>query len=84
MYPELAVVKELRSNDTKEYWFLLFIVYGLVLASNHLAISAISWSGVSVWSLPPVSLGCCRSPRMPVARNVADLLEGLQTLDQSS
>ena len=39
--------------------------------------------GVSVWSLPPVSLGCCRSPEKLVALAVADLLGSLQIVGSS-
>lgn len=52
----------------------------------HLAVRLsllVAGLGVSVWSLPPVTLGCCRSPEKLVALAVADLLGSLQIVGSS-
>lgn len=36
--------------------------------------------GVSLWGLPTVFLGCCRSSWTPMALGLTDLLGGLQTV----
>lgn len=53
MYLRLAVVGEQGSDDAK---YIGFCSYGLVLASVHLVIPGVCHLGVSVWSLPLVSL----------------------------
>ena len=68
MYPGLPGEGELVSND-KVYWLLLLIVLCLPLAIWLSLVFA--GLGVSVWSLPLMSLGCCRSPDRPVALAVA-------------
>ena len=81
MYPGLAVVGELSSDGAKVYWLLLFMA---VLLPLDVRLSLVlTGLGVSVWSLPPVSLGCFRSPGRPVALAVSDLLGGFQTMGSS-
>lgn len=70
MYPGLAVVGELGSDDAKLYWLLLLMVLSLPLAIWL----SLMLAGLSVWSLPPMSLCCCRSPSRPVALAVVNLL----------
>lgn len=67
---------ELGCNDAKVHWLLLLMVLCLPLAIwLSLMLGGL---GISVWSLPLVSLGCCRFPGRPVALAVLDLLGGLQ------
>lgn len=49
---------------------LASVTYDLALASHHLFFSGVSWLRC-LWSLPPMSLGCSKSP---------DFLEALQTV----
>jgi hypothetical protein len=81
VYPGLAVVGELSSDGAKVYWLLLFMA---VLLPLDVRLSLVlTGLGVSVWNLPPVSLGCFRSPGRPVALAVSDLLGGFQTMGSS-
>ena len=66
MYPGLAVVGELCSDDVHVYWLLLLMIIHLPLAI-WLSVVLVDLC-VSVWSLPPVSLGCLWSPGKPVAQ----------------
>jgi hypothetical protein len=62
-HPGLAVVGEVGSHGVKVYWLLLLMFLGLPLAIwLSLVLTGLS---VSVCSLPPVSLGCLRSPGRP-------------------
>ena len=80
-HPYLAVVRELGSDGARVYSFLLLMVSCLPLAI-WLSLMLIGF-GVSVWSLPPMSLGCCRSPECPVTLVIADLLGSFQTVGSS-
>jgi hypothetical protein len=78
VYPELAVGGKQGSDVVKVYWLLLLIVLHLPFAIwLSLVLASL---GFSVCSLPPVSLGCCRSPGKPVALAVTDLLCSLQVM----
>jgi hypothetical protein len=68
VYPGLAMVEELESDDSGYIW--LYLVLAVL--------------GVSVSSLTPVSLCCCRSPGRPVTLSVADILGGFQNLGLQS
>lgn len=66
------------SDDAKVYWLLLLMILCLPLT---ICLSLVfAGLGVSVWSLPLLSLGCCQSPGRPVALTVVDLLRGLPTI----
>ena len=81
LYSRFAVVGELGSDDASKYWVLVVIVLCLTLAI-WLSLVFVGL-GVSVWSLPLLSLGCFRSPGRPVALSVADLLWDLLTVVSS-
>jgi hypothetical protein len=81
VYTGLAVVEELGSDVAKIYWFLLLMVLCLPL-TIWLSL-VLTGLGVSVWSLPPVSLCCCRFLGRHMVLTVADLLGGLQTMGSS-
>ena len=66
------------SDGAKVYWLLLLMVLHLPL-TTWLSL-VLPGLGVFFWSLPPVSISCCRSPGRPVCLAVADLLGGLQTV----
>lgn len=72
------MVEELGSVGVKVYWLLLLLILCLPLTTwLSLLFSGLS---VSVWSMPPVSMGCCSSPGRPAALGAADLLGELQTV----
>jgi hypothetical protein len=75
------VVGELGSDGAKVYWLLLLMAYHLHLSTWFSLV--LTGLYVSVWSLSPVTLGCCRSPGRPVTLATEDLLGGLQTLGSS-
>ena len=81
MYPGLAVVGELGSDDAKVYWLLLLMVLHLPLTIWLSLVFA--GPGISIWSLLLLSLDCFRSPGRPVALTVADLLWVLPTVGSS-
>ena len=81
VYPGLAVVGKLGSDDGKVYWLLLLIVLHLPL-TIWLSL-VLAGLGVSVLCLPLVSLGCCWTPGRSVTLAVADFLWGLQTVGSS-
>ena len=81
LYSGFAVVGELGSDYAYIYWVLLVMVLCLPLAIWLSLVFA--GLGVSVWSLPLLSLGCFRSPGRPVALSVADLLWDLLTVVSS-
>ena len=60
MYPGLALVEELGSDDARVCWLLLLMVLHLPLTIWLFLVFA--GLGVSVWSLPFMFLGCFRSP----------------------
>ena len=61
--------------------YIDFCCLWLVVASPYLVISGVNCMGVSFWSLPPVSLGCCRSLSRPGALTAPDLLGILHTVE---
>ena len=69
------------SNDAKVYCHLLFMVLGMPMSIwLSLILSGLS---ISVWNLPPVSLGCSWVPGRPVALGRAGILGDLQTMGSS-
>ena len=75
------MVGEVGSDCSKVYWLLLLMVSCLTL--TILLFLVLAGLDVSVWRLPPVPFGCCRSPGRLMALAVADLLWGLWTLGSS-
>ena len=75
------MVGELGSDDASKYWVLVVIVLCLTLAI-WLSLVFVGL-GVSVWSLPLLSLGCFRSPGRPVALSVAEIPWELLTVVSS-
>lgn len=59
--------------------YIGFCCFGLTLASCHLDITGVCWSGWLYLDLPLLSLSYFRSPGRPVALTIADLLWDLHT-----
>ena len=67
------MVEDLCSYGIAVYWLLLVIIMCLPLAIwFSLGLAGL---GVSVWSLPPMSLGCSRYSVFPVSLIAAKLLK---------
>ena len=72
LYLGHALVGELGSDDADVYCFLLLTVLWLPqLIWLSLVFASLR---ESVWNLPPLSLGCFRSPGRPMLLDVVDLL----------
>ena len=75
------MVGELGSDGTKVYWLLLIMALSLPLAIwLSLVLAGL---GVSVWSLPPVSVGSFRSPGRPMVLVVVEFLVEFLTVRSS-
>ena len=75
------MVGEVGLDCSKGYWLLLLMVSCLTL--TILLFLVLAGLDVSVWRLPPVPFGCCRSPGRLMALAAADLLWGLWTVGSS-
>lgn len=81
-YPGLAGGGGLYSDDAKVHCLLLLIVLCLPLSICLSLLLTVL--GVSFWSLPPVSLGCCRYPLSSDDLSIVELLGGLYNVGSSA